>query len=103
MVTATTPTLAAPQRGTGTLTRDDLDTRYHDPNAGDSERFAHIVPAKDGKGASVLIMEARVMGTPIEALCGKRWIPQRDPSRFPVCPACIEIARTAKQRIAEGP
>jgi hypothetical protein len=31
------------------------------------------------------------MGTPITALCGKVWVPSRDPSRFPVCPECKDI------------
>ena len=31
------------------------------------------------------------MGTPIVALCGKVWVPSRDPQRYPVCPACKEI------------
>ena len=51
---------------------------------GDHERFAHYAP-KDK------IVEASVMGTPITALCGKVWVPSRDPSRFPVCPECKEI------------
>jgi len=25
------------------------------------------------------------------ALCGKVWIPNRDPQKFPVCPECQEI------------
>jgi hypothetical protein len=25
------------------------------------------------------------------ALCGKVWVPSRDPQRFPVCPECKEI------------
>ena len=51
---------------------------------GDHERFAHYV--KKGK-ATV----AAVMGTPVVALCGKVWVPSRDPKKFPVCPACKEI------------
>ena len=31
------------------------------------------------------------MGTPIIALCGKVWVPSRDPQKYPVCPACKEI------------
>jgi len=31
------------------------------------------------------------MGTPVVALCGKVWVPSRDPQRFPVCPECKEI------------
>jgi len=51
---------------------------------GDSERFSHFVP-KDK------LTEAMVMGTPVVALCGKVWVPSRDPQRFPVCPECKEL------------
>jgi hypothetical protein len=27
----------------------------------------------------------------VTALCGKKWIPGRDPGRYPVCPTCKEI------------
>ncbi|MDQ3538637.1 MAG: DUF3039 domain-containing protein [Actinomycetota bacterium] len=77
-----------PKTAGDTLTRPDL-TPTTD---GDHERFSHIVRAKDGKGASVLVTEAMVNGTPVEALCGKVWVPSRDPKRYPVCPTCREIA-----------
>ena len=32
-----------------------------------------------------------VNGTPVRALCGKVWVPGRDPGKFPVCPECREI------------
>jgi hypothetical protein len=32
-----------------------------------------------------------VTGTPIEALCGKVWVPTRDPKKYPVCPDCQRI------------
>lgn len=51
---------------------------------GDHERFAHYVP-KDA------IVESAVTGKPVKALCGKKWTPSRDPSRFPVCPDCERI------------
>jgi hypothetical protein len=51
---------------------------------GDHERFAHFVRKEK-------IVEATVMGTPVIALCGKVWVPNRDPGRFPVCPECKEI------------
>jgi hypothetical protein len=51
---------------------------------GDHERFAHYVE-KDR------IVESAVTGTPVTALCGKVWVPNRDPSRFPVCPVCRDI------------
>ena len=52
--------------------------------AGDHERFAHYVQ-KDK------IIESAVTGTPVIALCGKVWVPNRDPGKFPVCPECREI------------
>jgi len=36
------------------------------------------------------------MGTPVVALCGKVWIPNRDPEKFPVCPECKEIYEAMK-------
>jgi hypothetical protein len=48
---------------------------------GDHERFSHYVE-KDK------LTEAMVMGTPVIALCGKVWVPSRDPQKFPVCPEC---------------
>lgn len=52
--------------------------------AGDHERFAHYV--KKDK-----IVESAVLGGAVVALCGKVWIPSRDPGKFPVCPECKEI------------
>jgi hypothetical protein len=37
------------------------------------------------------IVESAVLGTPVHALCGKVWVPGRDPEKFPVCPVCKEI------------
>lgn len=54
------------------------------PGDGDHERFAHYV-RKDK------IVDAMVGGTPVVALCGKKWVPSRDPSKFPVCPDCKRI------------
>lgn len=51
---------------------------------GDHERFAHYVK-KDR------ILSSALSGEPVVALCGKVWVPGRDPQRFPVCPACKEI------------
>jgi hypothetical protein len=51
---------------------------------GDHERFAHYVKKEK-------IVESAVMGAPVVALCGKVWIPNRDPGKFPVCPQCKAI------------
>ena len=42
---------------------------------GDHERFSHYVP-------KAKLTEAMVMGTPVTALCGKVWVPSRDPHAF---------------------
>ncbi|NUR62719.1 MAG: DUF3039 domain-containing protein [Catenulispora sp.] len=77
-----TPTFE-PDTGGSTIVEERVESEYrYDP--GDEERFAHY--AERDK-----IMEASVFGTPLVALCGKVWVPSRDPSRFPVCPECKEI------------
>jgi len=53
-------------------------------DSGEHDKFAHYV-RKDR------IVESAVMGTPVRALCGKVWVPGRDPSKFPVCPDCLRI------------
>ena len=57
---------------------------------GDHERFAHIVAPASA------VTEAMVMGTPVTALCGKTWVPTRDPNRYPVCKTCLEVLDAAR-------
>ena len=71
--------LSSPALGTDTLVEQHVSTEE-----GDHERFAHYV-RKDK------IVESAVLGEPVIALCGKVWVPNRDPSRFPVCPTCEAI------------
>jgi hypothetical protein len=74
-----------PEPGTGTVTEERTEERTdYRLDEGDHERFSHYVP-KDK------LMQAMVEGTPVRALCGKLWVPSRDPQRFPVCPMCKEI------------
>ena len=40
---------------------------------------AHIVKVEPGESAAAKVLEARIYGTPIEALCGHVWVPSRDP------------------------
>jgi Protein of unknown function (DUF3039) len=54
-----------------------------DTDHGDHDRFAHYCKKAD-------ITRALVTGEAIVALCGKKWVPSRDPSRYPVCPTCRE-------------
>jgi hypothetical protein len=42
-----------------------------------------------------------VMGTPVVALCGKVWVPSRDPEKYPVCPECKDAWEQLKKDDAE--
>ena len=53
-------------------------------HGGDHERFSHYADRDK-------ITEAMVTGTPVVALCGKVWVPSRDPKKYPVCPECKRL------------
>jgi hypothetical protein len=61
-----------------------LEERLENLEPGDHERYSHYVRKEK-------IVESAVMGTPVVALCGKTWVPGRDPDKFPVCPTCKDI------------
>ena len=42
------------------------------------------------------VLDALASGKPVKALCGKKWIPGRDPEKFPVCPDCKAIYEKMK-------
>lgn len=56
---------------------------------GDEERFSHYVPKEK-------LLAAMIDGVPVKALCGKMWVPTRDPDRFPICPQCKDIFEKMK-------
>jgi hypothetical protein len=60
------------------------ETRTSTTDDGDHERLSHYVEKEK-------LTEAMVMGTPVVALCGKVWVPSRDPEKYPVCPECKEV------------
>ena len=69
---------------TDTIERTDSDERVDDGS--DSDRPKHFHYVKKDK-----IVESAVTGAPVIALCGKVWVPNRDPQKFPVCPDCKKI------------
>lgn len=73
------------QRLEQTITEESVDYQ-----SGDHERYSHYVNKNK-------IVESAVMGNAVEALCGKVWIPSRDPQKFPVCPTCQEIYEALKK------
>ena len=65
---------------------------------GDHERFTHIVlegyTPKDGEFVALenSVVSGMINSTPVKALCGKIWVPGRDPQKYPLCGTCKEIA-----------
>lgn len=53
--------------------------------------MAHIVKVEDGESAAAKVLEARIYGTQVEALCGYVWVPSRDPKQLPLCQKCKEV------------
>jgi hypothetical protein len=51
---------------------------------GGHDLFAHYIKKEK-------IVESAVTGKAVKALCGKKWVPSRDPSKYPVCPTCKDI------------
>ena len=74
---------AEPAPGTSTSVLERTETKEQ-VEPGDHERFAHYVRKEK-------ILESALSGKPVVALCGKVWVPGRDPNKFPVCPVCKEI------------
>jgi hypothetical protein len=56
--------------------------------------MAHIVKTEPGEDAAAKVLEARIYGTPLEALCGHVWVPSRDPKQLPLCDKCKDIYET---------
>ena len=82
------PGLDQPGGGTGTLLEQEVQATPRTSHGdGDHERFAHYVRKEK-------VLESALSGEPVVALCGKVWVPSRDPQRFPVCPTCKEIYNT---------
>ncbi len=75
----------------------DVRTDERTTDDGDHEREAHIVLPKSA------VTEAYITGTPVTALCGKSWVPTRDPGRYPVCETCKEILNEARRRQGKPP
>ena len=71
-----------PRTTTSVLEREEVEEQTWEP--GDHERFAHYVRKEK-------ILESALSGEAVTALCGKKWIPNRDPEKFPICPTCKEI------------
>ena len=74
------PTQLEPSGATTTVTEERTET--------EDGPVAHIVKTKRNEDATTKVLQARVEGTPLEALCGHVWVPSRDPKQLPVCQKC---------------
>ena len=75
----------SPSGGTDVLDRElEKLLKEEQVDEGDHDRYSHYV--KKDK-----ILKSALSGKPVIALCGKIWIPGRDPEKFPLCPTCKEI------------
>jgi len=70
--------------GSGALTSEQVLSHLQQ---GDHDVFSHYVLKEDA-------LRAAVEGAPIVALCGKVWVPTRNPDSYPVCPTCSELAES---------
>jgi hypothetical protein len=85
-------TSSAPRTAPTTPVLDpDVDERPQDVDAGDHDRFTHYVRKKD-------LERSRATGKPVRALCGKRWVPNADPGKYPMCPTCAELVAEVMSR-----
>lgn len=53
-------------------------------DTGDHDTFKHYVHKND-------LDRAILDGIPCIALCGKKWLPQKDHTKYPLCPDCAKI------------
>jgi hypothetical protein len=84
------PARTLPRTGTITEIRPALD---EDLETGEPAA-AHIVKTDPGESAAAKVLEARIYGTPVEALCGHVWVPSRDPKQLPLCEKCKDVYDT---------
>lgn len=66
-----------------TMMDERTDERLHVTDDGDHDKFARYVTKED-------LERAIFEGVAIIALCGKKWRPEGDYAKYPVCPECKE-------------
>lgn len=66
-----------------------LDPRLAPPQQDEGDTLTHVVRGLPGQDISALVQQAYANGTVLIALCGHRWIPSKDPRKYPVCQPCL--------------
>jgi hypothetical protein len=75
---------------TDVLTRPNPETVR--PGLTDKAEVSHIVREDDW-------FKGYVLGEEIEALCGIRWTPFRDPEKLPICSECLSVLEARSHEI----
>lgn len=70
--------------GTSVLEREETAEKTRRSDEGDNDRYAHYVSKER-------LEQARITGRPVIALCGKVWVPKRNPEDYPVCSECKKV------------
>ncbi len=78
---------------------DEVTEMPYEDDGSNSENFAHIINPpnnihlwRPGMEMSVVVEIARKGGLKVTALCGKTWVPKRNPEKHPACQTCFDIA-----------
>lgn len=53
---------------------------------GDHDLFAHYTELADA-------VESYRTGSAVISLCGKKWVPSKDPDSFPKCGTCLSVLK----------
>ena len=83
-----------------------IEQQIFEDSFGEPSKMAHIVMAPMGrfrknkrkKSPQAMVLEARVKGTPLTALCGYTWVPSQNPEHLPKCAKCVLIYQTQHLR-----
>ena len=75
---------SGPGTGTALLEKEQVEEQTRKDDTGDNDRYAHYVSRER-------LEQARLTGRLVIALCGKVWIPRRNPENYPVCPECKRV------------
>ena len=82
MTTATLPVTETP-------TKEDLVTSNEQ---GKSSHMVYVPEdLENGITATAYLLSARINGSEVQALCGYKWVPHRNPQAYPICQKCLEL------------
>lgn len=71
----------------------ELDETHQEPDP----IFSHIIDrGDDPRSARDIVFEARIFSIELTALCGHKFVPERNPENHPICPECKEIFEFAR-------